>query len=187
MLKDTVRTKSYENAMVKNAHLFKGKTVLDIGCGTGILSMFACKAGAKHVYGIEMANIYKDAQKIVKENGFGNKITIINGKVEEVELPVPEVDIIISEWMGYFLLYEGMLDSVIFARDKWLKKGGLLFPDRAVIYLTAIEDSEYKKEKLGFWDNVYQMKMTCMKNWAKMEPLVDYVPPKGLVTNDCPV
>lgn len=49
-----------------------------------------------------------------------NVITIIEGKVEEVELPVEKVDIIISEWMGYFLFYESMLDTVIFARDKWL-------------------------------------------------------------------
>ena len=47
-------------------------------------------------------------------------ITLIKGKVEEVELPVPKVDIIISEWMGYFLLYESMLDTVLVARDKWL-------------------------------------------------------------------
>jgi len=47
-------------------------------------------------------------------------ITILQGKVEEVELPVAKVDIIVSEWMGYFLLYESMLDTVLFARDKWL-------------------------------------------------------------------
>lgn len=47
-------------------------------------------------------------------------ITVIKGKVEEIELPVPKVDVIISEWMGYFLLFENMLDTVLFARDKWL-------------------------------------------------------------------
>lgn len=47
-------------------------------------------------------------------------ITVLKGKVEELELPVPKVDIIISEWMGYFLLYENMLDTVLYARDKWL-------------------------------------------------------------------
>ena len=47
-------------------------------------------------------------------------ITLIKGKIEEIELPVEQVDIIISKWMGYCLLYESMLDTVLFARDKWL-------------------------------------------------------------------
>ncbi len=122
-------------SIVNNSHLFKGKTVLDIGCGTGILCMFAAKAGAKKVIGIECASIYNQAVEIVKENGFADVITLIQGKVEEVTLPVDKVDIIISEWMGYFLLYESMLDTVIYARDKWLIPGGLLFPDKAQLFV----------------------------------------------------
>lgn len=55
MLKDKVRTQSYRNAMYNNPHLFKGKRVLDVGCGTGILCMFAVKAGASHVVGVSHA------------------------------------------------------------------------------------------------------------------------------------
>lgn len=49
-----------------------------------------------------------------------DKITFLKGKIEEVKLPVKNVDIIVSEWMGYFLLFESMLDSVLFARDRYL-------------------------------------------------------------------
>lgn len=87
------------NSIVRNAHLFEGKIVLDVGCGTGILSLFAAKSGAKHVYGIDMSAIAEAATEIVKTNGFEDKVTIIRGKVEEVQLPVEKVDIIISEWM----------------------------------------------------------------------------------------
>lgn len=62
----------------------------------------------------------------MKDNKLSDKITIIKGKIEEITLPVEKVDIIISEWMGYFLLYESMFDSVLYARDKWLKPEGLV-------------------------------------------------------------
>jgi type I protein arginine methyltransferase len=51
--------------------------------------------------------------------------------------------------MGYFLLYESMLDTVLLARDKYLKKGGLIFPDTATLYMAAIEDQDYKEEKIN--------------------------------------
>lgn len=73
----------------------------------------------------------------------------MKGKLEEAELPVQEFDIIISEWMGYFLLYESMLDTVLLARDKYLKKDGLMFPDTATLFLAAIEDQDYKEEKIN--------------------------------------
>uniref|UniRef100_A0A8C1XLY8 type I protein arginine methyltransferase n=1 Tax=Cyprinus carpio TaxID=7962 RepID=A0A8C1XLY8_CYPCA len=121
MLKDEVRTLTYRNSMYHNKHIFKDKIVLDVGSGTGILSMFAPKAGAKHVYGIECSSISEYSEKIIKSNHLDNVITIIKGKVEETELPVDQVDIIISEWMGYCLFYESMLNTVIYARDKWLE------------------------------------------------------------------
>jgi len=175
MLKDTVRTSGYRNAILQNRQLFKDKVILDIGCGTGILCLFAAEAGAKKVYGIECAHIADAAKQIVKDNGYENTIEIIRGKVEDVELPVEKVDVIISEWMGYFLLYESMLDTVLFARDKWLKPDGILMPDKSTMYLGALEDCEYKNEKVHFWDNVYNFNMSCMKDKVLNEPLVDVV------------
>lgn len=148
MLKDETRTLSYRNAIYQNPSMFEGKVVLDVGCGTGILSMFAARAGAKHVIGVDMSNIINMARKVVHLNGLSDKITLIQGKMEEVELPFPKVDIIISEWMGYFLLYESMLDTVLVARDKYLADDGIILPDKATMYIAGIEDEQYKEEKL---------------------------------------
>jgi protein arginine N-methyltransferase 1 len=97
-----------------------------------------------------MSTIIEKAREIVAVNGMSDKITLLQGKMEEVELPFPKVDIIISEWMGYFLLYESMLDTVLYARDKYLnRETGLIFPDKATIFMAGIEDGEYKEEKIG--------------------------------------
>uniref|UniRef100_H3BD96 type I protein arginine methyltransferase n=1 Tax=Latimeria chalumnae TaxID=7897 RepID=H3BD96_LATCH len=186
MLKDEVRTMTYRNSMFHNRHLFKDKVVLDVGSGTGILCMFAAKAGAKKVIGVCMWGC-------LEMSAFLNTalfdpcavVTIVKGKVEDVELPVEKVDIIISEWMGYCLFYESMLNTVIYARDKWLNPDGLIFPDRATLYITAIEDRQYKDYKIHWWENVYGFDMSCIKEVAIKEPLVDVVDPKQLVTNAC--
>ncbi|XP_054259914.1 protein arginine N-methyltransferase 1-like [Macrosteles quadrilineatus] len=187
MLKDEVRTLTYRNSMYHNKHLFKGKIVLDIGCGTGILSMFAAKAGAAKVIGIECSNIVEYAKQIVEDNNLSETITIIKGKVEEVTLPdgIEKVDIIISEWMGYCLFYESMLDTVLYARDKWLASDGLMFPDRATLFICGIEDRQYKDDKINWWDDVYGFDMSAIRKIAISEPLVDVVDPKQVVTNAC--
>lgn len=120
-----------------------------LGFLTGSDKRFAVKAGAKHVIGVDMSSIIEKAREIVAANGMADKITLLQGKMEEVVLPYPKVDIIISEWMGYFLLYESMLDTVLYARDRYLNPGGKIFPDKATMYLAGIEDGEYKDDKIG--------------------------------------
>ena len=108
------------------------------------------QAGAKMVIGVDMSSIVDHAKQIVKDNKLDDVVTIIRGKVEEISLPegVDKVDIIISEWMGYCLFYESMLDTVLYARDKWLAPNGLMFPDRATLYVCGIEDRQYKDDKI---------------------------------------
>ncbi|XP_053411229.1 protein arginine N-methyltransferase 8 isoform X4 [Nycticebus coucang] len=108
MLKDEVRTLTYRNSMYHNKHVFKDKVVLDVGSGTGILSMFAAKAGAKKVFGIECSSISDYSEKIIKANHLDNR-----------------------------------------------------------------------------WENVYGFDMTCIRDVAMKEPLVDIVDPKQVVTNAC--
>ena len=87
--------------------------------------MFCARAGARKVYAVECSNIAVQAREIIENNGFSSVIDVIQGKMEDIELPEQYVDIIISEWMGYFLLYESMLETVLFARDKYLRPGNI--------------------------------------------------------------
>ena len=116
MLNDTVRVEQYTKTINKTCN---GKVVLDLGCGTGVLSVLAIKAGALKVYAIDGANIEnimgEEFKKLIKEG----KIEFINRTIEKLasEEPhrIPKVDIIVSEWMGYFLLFENMIGSYIYA------------------------------------------------------------------------
>ena len=177
------------NAINLRAADFKDKIVMDVGAGTGILSLFAAKAGAKKVYAIEPSQMHKLARKIVEENHLSATISVINKKVEDLILneDVPQVDIIISEWMGYCLLYEGMLDSVLYARDHYLVKGGLIFPERARIYVAGINDFEYKMKSDSFYDlnsNPYGISLKTYQKQKSSFVCVDRIDPLLLITND---
>ncbi|CAH2089461.1 unnamed protein product [Euphydryas editha] len=136
MLEDHPRTDAYRKAILENKAYFKDKIVMDVGCGTGILSIFCAQAGAKKVYAVESSKLAKIAKEVIEENNFEKIIKVLYSKVEDVALPRDiKVDAIVSEWMGFHLLHEGMLDSVLIARDKFLKPDGEMFPESAVIYV----------------------------------------------------
>ena len=111
------------------------------------------------VYAIDASNIADHARRIVSHNKLDDKIHVIKGMIEDVELP-EKVDIIVSEWMGYFLFYENMLKSVITAREKWLKQGGLMFPAVAELYMMPFADEECYRSKVDFWKDVYGIDMS---------------------------
>jgi len=77
------------------------------------------------VFGIEATDMAEIARMNVAHNGMSDVIEILQGRSEQITLPVAKVDIIVSEWMGYFLVFEAMLDSVLAARDKWLAPDGI--------------------------------------------------------------
>lgn len=185
MIKDEVRTNSYRDFIEKNPHLFKDKIVLDVGCGTSILSLFAARAGAKHVYGVDASLMAEKAKEIIKVNGYEDRITILYGKMEEIQLPVEKVDVIISEWMGYFLLFESMLDTVLFARDKYLAKDGRVFPKKSLMYLMSADDTDAFQKRENFWENVHGFNFSMMKNGMPEDPVIEHINLKKLASNPC--
>ncbi|CAE7194571.1 PRMT10 [Symbiodinium natans] len=152
MLEDAHRTGSYFDAITHNPASFRDKVVLDVGAGTCILSIFAAKAGAKQVYAVEATDMALRSRKIVEAQGLSHIIKVVQGTIETVALPCM-VDVIISEWMGYFLLRESMLDSVLNARDRFLKPGGALFPSHATLFLAPVGPYKACREKQQTFDS----------------------------------
>ncbi|KAF8627470.1 hypothetical protein AX17_006282 [Amanita inopinata Kibby_2008] len=184
MIQDKVRTSTYAHFILTNPTLFRDATVLDVGCGTGILSLFAARAGAKRVIAVDASDVAEKARRIVKANGLEDIITVIKGKVEDISLPddVGKVDIIVSEWMGYALLYESMLDSVLHARERFLKPDGVMAPSQCRMILSLCDAAEIHKERIGFWNDVYGFDMSMMAENLYEEAIVDVIGPDALLS-----
>ncbi|XP_049851608.1 protein arginine N-methyltransferase 1-like [Schistocerca gregaria] len=180
MIKDEVRTSSYAKFILQNRAWFEGKVVMDVGCGTGILSHFAVMAGAKHVIAVDQSAIIEYAKEIAVENGREDRIQFIRKKVEDLTsedspwLARRQVDVIISEWMGYALLFESMVYSVLFARDRWLRVAtGRVCPDRQRMYVVAMRAEKLREQKVDFWKQAYGIRMESLCKLVCSTPLIE--------------
>ena len=152
MICDRVRTEAFRRAI--ESVVRPGDVVLDVGAGSGILSVFAARAGARRVYAVERTSIAVVAQELAAANGVAETVRVIHGDVLDVELP-ERVDVIVSEWLGGFGIDEGMLAPVIAARDRWLKPGGVMIPGSVTAWAALVHD-RYLAETVEFLgDNPY--------------------------------
>ena len=182
MLADQSRTGAYSKAIQQNEHLFRNKVVMDVGSGSGILALMAARAGARRVYAVEASDMARTIRLTARENGYGDVIQVISGRIEEISLLLREdggegggeegggegeegervVDVIVSEWMAIFLVQEGMLPSVLYARDHFLKRNGALFPSSARLYVQPGNLMARRQRELSLWDNV-EGKLECVR------------------------
>ncbi|GLU08379.1 hypothetical protein SLE2022_252970 [Rubroshorea leprosula] len=191
MLQDYVRTGTYYAAVIENRGDFTGRVVVDVGAGSGILSLFAAQAGAKHVYAVEASEMAEYARKLISGNpALAERITVIKGKIEEVELP-EKADILISEPMGTLLVNERMLESYVIARDRFLVPNGKMFPTLGRIHMALFTDEYLFVEvanKALFWQqqNYYGVDLTPLYGSAFQgyfsQPVVDAFDPRSLVS-----
>ncbi|KAJ0234125.1 histone-arginine methyltransferase 1.3 [Hirschfeldia incana] len=190
MLQDYVRTGTYYAAVMENRSDFAGRVVVDVGAGSGILSMFAAQAGAKHVYAVEASEMAEYARKLIAGNpSFADRITVIKGKVEDIELP-EKADVLISEPMGTLLVNERMLESYVIARDRFMSPKGKMFPTVGRIHMAPFSDEFLFIEmanKALFWQqqNYYGVDLTPLFESAHKgyfsQPVVDAFDPRLLV------
>ena len=182
-----ISTLSFRAAIEINSEFFEDRTVLVINSGIGLYSLFCAKAGARKVYSLEPNKTYfKFQKKIVQLNRYQDIIEVHNCEIEDI-YNIEKVDIIVCEWMGNFLLSNSFLKSVIYARDKFLVRDGLIFPDKATLFISGIQDEEFKQSKFKMWDNVYNVNMSCVKNVSFKDPLIDTFNKKNILSTICPI
>lgn len=175
MLMDRPRMESYVRAIEKNRGFMEGKVCMDVGTGTGFLAMICVtRGGAKHVHAVEACpQVAEVARTLVSKNGLADRITIHAKPVEEItdedlhgrsqqtkteasdkEADVGRtVDVLVSEWMGFYLLHESMLESVLHARDRFLKPEGLLLPTSCRLFAAPLDLSRLYHERVSYFDD----------------------------------
>jgi SAM-dependent methyltransferase len=126
--------------------------VLDLGAGMGIHGLIAAAAGAKRVYLVEPEPVVQVAREIARANGLADRIVVLEGTIEEVELP-EQVDLIISVFTGNLLYSEDLLPSLFHARDRYLKPGGHLIPDFAELLLAPVSAPELHAKHIRRWSD----------------------------------
>ena len=149
MVSDHIRTDAFADAIREVVQ--PGDRVLDVGTGTGILSMFAAQAGAARVDAIDASDIADVAKKLVATNGMSDQIHVREGLAGDLVLD-EKVNVIVSEWLGSAAFAEGMLHPVLEARDNNLAPGGRMLPSKVRVLIAPLDEPiVYNAEGPGFW------------------------------------
>lgn len=145
MLNDVPRNRAYRDALRQALHLYPNAVVLDIGGGTGLLSMYAIAAGASHVYCCEMSPHLCEIAKVCMQRNNVTNVTVIakhsNALVVGSDLP-QRVDIIVTELVDSGLLGEHIVTTLQYAKEKYLKPDGLMIPHSADVFGALISSPE---------------------------------------------
>ncbi len=150
MALDGYRNSLYADAM--RQVITPDSVVLDLGAGMGIHGLVAAAAGARRVYLVEPQSVVQIAREVAKVNRLDDRVVILQGTIEETELPEP-VDLIVSVFTGNLLYSEDLLPSLIHARDRYLKPGGLLIPDLAELVLAPVSAPEMHAKNISCWSD----------------------------------
>ncbi len=138
-LSDRVKLKAYESAL--NQTVKPGDTVLDLGCGSGLLGLMALRAGAGKVLFVEEGEVIEAARRAVADAGFGDKAEYFQGNSFEIELPEP-ADLIVSDHVGYFGFDYGVVGLLSDAKKRFLKPGGVVIPAAVDLHLAPVESDD---------------------------------------------
>ncbi|HWN42050.1 MAG TPA: 50S ribosomal protein L11 methyltransferase [Thermoanaerobaculia bacterium] len=174
LLQDTVRVLAYQAAIARHS---RGCSVVEIGCGSGILSIFAARAGARRVVAIEESEIATLAERMFRANGCDGIVELRRANSRDVELDEP-ADLLIHEILGTDPFAENLLPFVLDARKRLLRPGGRLLPWRVQVFCLGVEvetkphrDQAYLLAEVAEAQRLYGLDMTpLMELLAEVDP-----------------
>lgn len=170
MVADRVRMDAYAAAIARVVR--PGDVVLDIGAGAGILSLLACRAGARRVYAVEPAEAIHTARAIARENGFADRIELIQGVSTEIDLP-ERADVIVSDLRGALPLFQHLVPSLVDARTRLLAPGGTLIPRADTMFAAPVEAEDAYGKIVAPWEDsglglrMAAARMQAVNTWTK--------------------
>jgi protein arginine N-methyltransferase 1 len=177
MLADAPRMDAYMEALRRA--VTPDSVVLDLGCGPGVFALLACKFGARRVYAVEPDNAIAIAREAAVANGCG--IEFFESLSTKIALPEPAT-IIISDLRGVLPWFEQHLPSIIDARERLLTPGGMLIPQRDVLWAAVVEAPEQYEDLVGPWQR-FDLDLSAAtrfitNNWRK-----SYLKPEQLLVD----
>jgi protein arginine N-methyltransferase 1 len=116
-----------------------GDQVLDLGSGTGVLGVLACRAGAAHVFAVEVRREIAVAREVYRQNGFGDRVTFIRGWSHDITLP-ERVDAVVCDQIGFFGYQAGLIRACNDARLRHLTAGGRMLPEQVELSLVPVQN-----------------------------------------------
>jgi predicted RNA methylase len=140
MLADVERVDRYREAIL--AVVREGDVVVDVGAGTGLLSYFACQAGARRVFAIEAGPIVAVARELARANGFADRVEFIAAHSSRAVLPEP-ADVLVTETLWNFGIGEGVLGFIRDARQRFLRPGARVVPSGVDLYLAPLQVDDF--------------------------------------------
>lgn len=149
MMSDRVRMDAYAEALRRAVK--PGCVVLDIGTGTGIFAMLACRFGARRVYAVEPNNVIEVARIVAAANGYAERIEFIQRLTTGIDLP-ERADVVVADLRGVLPCFYNNISTMIDARDRHLADGGVLIPQQDTLWVAVIEAPGLYREKIGAWD-----------------------------------
>lgn len=164
LLADETRTNAYRDAILRIVR--PGDVVVDLGCGSGILSFFACQAGASHVYAIDQTRAADMASFLAKRLGFADRISVLRQESREVELP-QRANVLITETMGVLGFDEHIAGHVRDARERLLVPDARIIPGRVSACLVPVELDHHYEQHINFWSEPhYGFDLSKMRTFA---------------------